>query len=236
MFNSTHVLLSLSDDGTSGPRALWEWRTDTWTSLCEGESNDAHDIQWAYEDAAIWQLDGTTKVEEITVSTNEVLSHFKESKVQDPNHCQAVEKDSVFYISSRQTNSIIKMDDDGTIEWVLGGEYGDYKIVDYDGTVYKAGDVVWSGQHNAEFFGEDEFCMFDNQEKPDNLYSHSRLLCVKLEKDGDSKRGVVTFDYDMGAYTPHFGDNDRPPTGNMLGAGNPTPTVNAAATSVLYRE
>ena len=35
MFNSTHVLLSLSDDGTSGPRALWEWRTDTWTSLCD---------------------------------------------------------------------------------------------------------------------------------------------------------------------------------------------------------
>ncbi|KAH8052576.1 voltage-gated potassium channel [Aureococcus anophagefferens] len=129
----------------------------------------------------------------------------------------AVAEDKVFYISSRQTDAIVKMDVEGKVEWTLGGEYGDYEIEDSDGTVYKAGKTVWSGQHNAEFFGEDEFCMFDNQEKPDNHYSHSRLLCVKLEKDGSTRRGVVTFSYSMGAYTPHFGDADRLPTGNMLG-------------------
>ena len=109
------------------------------------------------------------------------------------------------------------MDDDGTIEWVLGGEYGDYKIVDYDGTVYKAGDVVWSGQHNAEFFGDDEFCLFDNQEEEYAIYDESRMLCVKLEDYEDTKRGYVTFSYFMGDYCPHFGDNDRLPTGNQLG-------------------
>jgi len=217
MFNSSHVLLALSDDGTSGPRALWDWREDTWTSLCAGESGDSHDIQWAYEDAAIWQVDGTTKVEEIAVSSNENLAHFAEEKVQDPNHCQATEKDTQFYISSRQTNSIIKMNVNGTVEYTLGGEYGDYKIVEYDGTVYKAGDVVWSGQHNAEYFGEDEFCMFDNQEETYAIYDESRMLCVKLEDYKETKRGYVSFSYFLGEYTPHFGDNDRLTTGNQLG-------------------
>ncbi|KAH8072955.1 voltage-gated potassium channel [Aureococcus anophagefferens] len=191
MFNSSHVLLALSDDGTSGPRALWDWKEDTWTSLCEGESGDSHDIQWAYEDAAIWQVDGTTKVEEIAVSSNENLAHFAEEKVQDPNHCQATEKDTQFYISSRQTNSIIKMNVNGTVEYTLGGEYGDYKIVEYDGTVYKAGDVVWSGQHNAEYFGEDEFCMFDNQEETYAIYDESRMLCVKLEDYKETKSAAT---------------------------------------------
>jgi len=60
--------------------------------------------------------------------------------------------------------------------------------------------------------------MFDNQERDKgHLYSESRMLCVKLEDDGSTKKGVVTFNYFMGAYTPHFGDNDRLATGNMLG-------------------
>ncbi|KAH8054387.1 voltage-gated potassium channel [Aureococcus anophagefferens] len=161
--------------------------------------------QWAYEEAAVWQVDGTTKVEEASAATGRILDHFAEVRVQDPNHLQATEEDTKFYISSRQTNAIIKMNADGAVEWTLGGEYGDYKIEDYDGTIYRAGEVVWSGQHNAEYFGDDEFCMFDNQEETSNLYAQSRLLCVKLVDDGDSKKGVVTFSYFMGAYTPHFG-------------------------------
>ncbi|KAH8080376.1 voltage-gated potassium channel [Aureococcus anophagefferens] len=218
MFNNTHVLLSLGESGgTSGPRALWHWRADAYVTLCGGKTNDAHDIQWAYEEAAVWQVDGTTKVEEASAATGRILDHFAEVRVQDPNHLQATEEDTKFYISSRQTNAIIKMNADGAVEWTLGGEYGDYKIEDYDGTIYRAGEVVWSGQHNAEYFGDDEFCMFDNQEETSNLYAQSRLLCVKLVDDGDSKKGVVTFSYFMGAYTPHFGDNDRLPTGNQLG-------------------
>ena len=217
MFNTTHVLISMGSSGTSGPRALWHWEADTWTTLCDGAENDAHDIQWAYETAAVWQVDGTTKVEEASASTGDVIAHFAEKKVQDPNHLQAVSEDSVFYISSRQTDSIIKMNADGKVEWTLGGEYGDYEIEDYDGTKYAAGDVVWSGQHNAEYFGDDEFCMFDNQEESNNIYDESRMLCVKLVDHGDTKKGVVTFNYFMGAYTAHFGDNDRLPTGNQLG-------------------
>ncbi|KAH8057741.1 voltage-gated potassium channel [Aureococcus anophagefferens] len=199
LYNTTHALVAFGDSTgkLEGPRMLWAWRSDEWLTLCDGKTNDAHDIQWAFDDAAVWQADGTTLVGEYDVVSGKKLAKFDEKRVSDPNHVQAVAEDKV--------------------EWTLGGEYGDYEIEDSDGTVYKAGKTVWSGQHNAEFFGEDEFCMFDNQEKPDNHYSHSRLLCVKLEKDGSTRRGVVTFSYSMGAYTPHFGDADRLPTGNMLG-------------------
>jgi hypothetical protein len=196
---------------------LWGWRGDTWETLCDGKKNDAHDIQWAYDTAAVWQADGTTKILEADAKTGESLAHFDEKRVSDPNHVQAVAEDAVFYVSSRGTSAIVKMDAAGKVEYTLGGEWGDYKITDADGKTYAAGETVWSGQHNAEYFGDDEFCMFDNQLHPENIYSHSRLLCVKLEKAGSTKRGVVTFSYAMGSYTPHFGDCDRLPTSNMLG-------------------
>ena len=102
MYNSSHALLSLGEnDGTSGPRALWDYAQDAYVTLCDGRTNDAHDIQWAYETAAVWQVDGTTKVEEADARTGRLLAHFDEKRVQDPNHLQATEEDAVFYISSR---------------------------------------------------------------------------------------------------------------------------------------
>ena len=69
MFNNTHVLVALDTGGISGPRALWDWKNDAWTTLCDGKENDAHDIQWAYEEAAVWQADGTTRVEAAAASS-----------------------------------------------------------------------------------------------------------------------------------------------------------------------
>ena len=40
-----------------------------------------------------------------------------------------------------------------------------------------AGESVWSCQHNAEYFGDAEFCMFDNQY---DMGNNSRLLCVTI--------------------------------------------------------
>jgi len=119
------------------------------------------------------------------------------------------------YISSRQTDAIQKVRvSTGEVLWTLGGEYGDYDIVDLEGNTWAAGSSVWVGQHNAEYFGDDEFCMFDNQEYQTNQNT-SRLLCVKL--DETTAKAHVTFTKDMPGYSPHFGDNDRLPTGNQLG-------------------
>ena len=117
------------------------------------------------------------------------------------------------YISSRNTDAIVKVNvSSGDVLWTLGGPYGDYDIVDFDGTKYAAGSSLWAGQHNAEYFGDDEYCMFDNQYDSGN---NSRLLCVVL--DESEAYAYLSWEYDTGDYSPHFGDNDRLPTGNMLG-------------------
>ena len=123
--NATHFLVTLGeDDAVSGPRMLWDWRADSFTELAGGESNDAHDIAWAAEGEAFWQMDGTTSLKEWGAydATAKALAHVKTHRLGDPNHAQLVEDDAVAYISSRSTNGIVKVNttDDATV-WVLGG-------------------------------------------------------------------------------------------------------------------
>ena len=215
--NATHFLVTLGeDDAVSGPRMLWDWRADLFTELAGGESNDAHDIAWAADGEAFWQMDGTTSLKEWGAydGTAKALQHVKTHRLGDPNHAQLVEDDRVAYISSRSTNGIVKVNttDDATV-WVLGGEYGEFNITDFDGTTYPPGSTLWAGQHNAEYFGEAEFCMFDNQY---DMGNNSRLLCVTID-DEEARLASLTWEYEFDDYSTHFGDNDRLPTGNMLG-------------------
>ena len=162
-------------------------------------------------------MDGTTSLKEWGAydATAKALAHVKTHRLGDQNHAQLVEDDAVAYISSRSTNGIVKVNttDDATV-WVLGGEYGHFNITDFDGTTYPPGATLWAGQHNAEYFGDAEFCMFDNQY---DMGNNSRLLCVTID-DEDARLASLTWEYQFDDYSTHFGDNDRLPTGNMLGA------------------
>mgnify|MGYP001979015209 FL=1 len=183
----------------------------SWT--CDGRENDAHDAQWAYSGDALWQADGYTVIKKYDAATGRELAEFAEHRVEDPNHVQLIEEDSLAFVSSRSTNGIVKEDAaTGDVVWVLGGEHGKFDIVDERGHNHTAGSNYFLGQHNAEYFGDDEYCLFDNQK---GSAKSSRLLCLRL----DEAEGVatVTFIYSLGSKTPHFGDNDRLPTGNFLG-------------------
>jgi len=102
------------------------------------------------------------------------------------------------------------------VVWIAGGAAGNLTLIDEDGGVHPPGTNLWSGQHNAEYFGNDQYFLFDNQY---GQMTPSRLLVF----DVDERAGTATVTY---AYTffdswPHgysevFGDNDRLPTGNML--------------------
>ncbi len=234
--NATHFLVTLGeDDAVSGPRMLWDWRADSFTELAGGESNDAHDIAWAAEGEAFWQMDGTTSLKEWGAydATAKALAHVKTHRLGDPNHAQLVEDDAVAYISSRSTNGIVKVNttDDATV-WVLGGEYGHFNITDFDGTTYPPGATLWAGQHNAEYFGDAEFCMFDNQY---DMGNNSRLLCVTID-DEDARLASLTWEYQFDDYSTHFGDNDRLPTGNMLGCYWPMYQYGGNASADQYDE
>ena len=183
----------------------------SWT--CDGRENDAHDAQWAYSGDALWQADGYTVIKKYDAATGRELAEFAEHRVEDPNHVQLIEEDSLAFVSSRSTNGIVKEDAaTGDVVWVLGGEHGKFDIVDERGHNHTAGSNYFLGQHNAEYFGDDEYCLFDNQK---GSAKSSRLLCLRL----DEAEGVatVTFIYSLGSKTPHFGDNDRLTTGNQLG-------------------
>jgi hypothetical protein len=170
----------------------------------------------SYDGTLVWQADGRTAVKSWDATTGAVVASFEETDIADPNHVQVTDEDGVAYISSRQTDAIVKAKTDGgDVLWTLGGPDGDFAIEDGKAgenlTTYAAGTSVWRGQHNAEYVGDDEYCLFDNQESTGR---NSRLVCVVLYEH----RGVaeISFEKDLGSYTPHFGDNDRLPTGNQL--------------------
>lgn len=134
---------------------------------------------------------------------------------------QLVEEDKYAFVSSRQTDGIVRVHvATGDVVYTIGGEYGDFEIFDADGRKWKKGTSLWVGQHNAEYFGDDEFCLFDNQEaSASSTLNASRLLCLRLdEAEGTA---TVTFEKVLDSYTPHFGDNDRLPSGNQLGVSWP---------------
>ena len=211
VYNASSLLVALGANANKGPRAIWNFVEDTWTILCAGGSNDAHDLQLSYDGSQLWQADGRTAIEAWDVSSGDMVASFAEVDVEDPNHVQVTDEDAVAYVSSRQTDGVVKMKTDGTVLWTLGGPNGDFNVT-FGDAHYAAGSSLWVGQHNAEYVGDDEYCLFDNQE---GTGANSRLLCVEL--DYHRSKAAVTFAKDLGSYTPHFGDNDRLPTSNQFG-------------------
>ena len=209
---SASELLVAAGDGTSlsGRRATYNWRNDTWSWIADRQTGDAHDIQVGASGDTLWQPD----LDEYDYSTGDPISSAQIHDTMDINHVQLVEDDAVAIISSRMTSSIVKVEtSDDAVRWTLGGEYGTVPIVDLDGTEYSAGSSVWSCQHNAEYFGDGEFMMFDNHAE---LSGDSRLLIIKYE-DSTDDAATVEWEYLFDGKCPFFGDNDRLPTGNLLG-------------------
>ncbi|KAK7249073.1 hypothetical protein SO694_00044156 [Aureococcus anophagefferens] len=132
--------------------------------------------------------DGYTVIKKYDAATGRELAEFAEHRVEDPNHVQLIEEDSLAFVSSRSTNGIVKEDAaTGDVVWVLGGEHGKFDIVDERGHNHTAGSNYFLGQHNAEYFGDDEYCLFDNQK---GSAKSSRLLCLRLNE----AEGVATFE------------------------------------------
>ena len=105
--NSTTLLLAAGkEEDMVGYRALYNYKDDTFEWIAGEEKGDAHDIQWAYSGDAFWQptlsefsaADGTRRVDVDVQNTGDV------------NHCQLIEDDAKAVISSRLTNSIVKLD------------------------------------------------------------------------------------------------------------------------------
>ena len=137
--------------------------------------------------------------------------------VDDINHVQAIDDDAYLIISSRMTNTIYKVyANNGSKIWALGGDDGEFGIVGSDGTYYAPGESYWVGQHNAEYIGNDEYAMFDNNYDEASIGGSANSRLIVVEVNESTYEANVTFQYDLDVYSNIFGDNDRLPTGNLL--------------------
>jgi len=119
------------------------------------------------------------------------------------------------------------------IEWIAGGTEGTLDLVDLDGTKYEVGteeyeslygglSSLWYGAHNLEYFGDNQFHLFDNAYYEENSTfagAYSRMLIVEV--DTEANTATLVWEYDMGYHSSVYGDNDRLPTTNLLGCGWP---------------
>ena len=109
--NTTHALLATCDgDALVGPEFLWEWKADAWTELMGGVVRDGHDLQWAYNEDAVWSPgSGQHTVGLYATNDGAAMRNTKVAHTSDVNHVQLIEKDTIAIVSSRGTNSIIKV-------------------------------------------------------------------------------------------------------------------------------
>lgn len=224
-WNDENFLIAAGADiSWDGYLYKFDWRRGNWSKLVD-VAVDAHDAQRAHSGDRVWVLLSSSTYEfgELEVSTGDADISTKIEKVaisgKDFNHLQLINDDAHAVISSRTDGSIYKVvpaADQSEQVWVLGGAEGEYDIVGLDGTVYPAGSAYWMGQHNAEYIGDDEYAMFDNNYPVgDSPTNNSRLLIVRL--DPAAANATIVWEYDTNTKTEEFGDNDPLPTGNMLG-------------------
>merc|ERR1711871_1669332 len=143
------------------------------------------------------------------------------------NHFQILENGRVV-VNGRSSGSwrLYDMNTKQTL-WTCGGAFGNFTVIDLDGTVIPSGltfharnetpKFVWYGQHNLEYFGENEWFMFDNSynQKADSFISTtSRPMKVVL--DEEKLIANITWAYQTGIRSYIYGDADRLPTGHVL--------------------
>ena len=230
LWDDAKLVLAAGKSGKlRGPAFTFDWSTGTLDELVS-KTFDIHDVQRAHSGTDIWTLGSDLTYQELSVADDgkELKSEdlSKTTTMADPNHFQLVDDDAYAYVSARLNNAIYKiLVASGKNEWILGGDDGDFAITGYDGKTYAAGESYWYGQHNAEYFGEGEFLMFDNNYEEERVDDsrNSRLLAVKI--DEDARTANVTFEYDVGTYSDIFGDHDRLPSANVLACYWPSETM-----------
>ncbi|KAK7254566.1 voltage-gated potassium channel [Aureococcus anophagefferens] len=201
---------------------VWNWRTDNLTRVSGGNYGvNSHDVQWASSAAlpSFW-APVHAGVQRIHATTGDVLDTLTVDGgvASDVNHAQLIQGNTKAIFSSRLTDALIKYDvETQAVDWICGGSYGEFDLYDIRGVKHAPGSKLWAGQHNAEYFGNNLYFMFDNmydQERP------SRALIVEIDEDARTAREVWEYIYAAypGGYSPMFGDNDQLPTGNVLTA------------------
>jgi len=127
-----------------------------------------------------------------------------------------VEED-VLYFNSRNVNTFYKIDHKTSkVLWGLG-EYGNFTLFDLNG---KPRHTLFYHAHSVEKVDDQTFILFDNdyhnQTNPNN--QRSRILEITINETMMIANESWAWTAPLAYYCPTYGDADRLPNGNRLGA------------------
>ena len=204
---SNHVSKYMPDDADVGGDRDRVFRPSTTLNIIYGEDIDSGALQ-------------------------KTIGPFDHKRTNDMNHFQILAEGEVI-VNGRSSGSFRKYDmkTDTTI-WTCGGAFGNFTLIDLDGTVIEPGiayharnetpKLLFDGQHNLEYFGVNdaglhEYYMFNNgynQQADSFIQPNSRPM--KLVLDEVALTANITWAYETGVRSYIYGDADRLPTGNVL--------------------
>ena len=242
-YDEASLLLATSINNTASGH-VWrlDWRTGGATRLgADGALYGCHDVQWSARGGdAFWtpvsaypacgaQNEGVALYDAGTGATRRTVETGYEHCAADVNHAQLLADDTRALLSLRELDGVALYELDesapaGRRAWTIGGPYGEWPVVDAARNVtHPPGATVWKGQHNAEWMGEGEVWMYDNQ----GLGNNSRLLIVAVNES--SRVATIAWEHDLGVSTTIYGDCDPTPAGGVLGSYWSRRTSNATA-------
>ncbi|MGY5863445.1 MAG: aryl-sulfate sulfotransferase [Candidatus Thorarchaeota archaeon] len=236
--NSTTVLLGTPDGG-----ALWNFYDDTMVNL---NITGHHEYEWNPVNNTFFTLNyyridiaGTLYqfdyIEEYNMTGDLIWSmdthdFISESQwcpygdmwadARDITHSNTIfydVEDDVIYYNSRNTNTFYKIDHNtSTVKWGVG-EYGDFTLYDIDG--YQKDELFYHA-HAVEKIDENKFILFDNDYHNQESSSHkvSRMVEIEINTNTMTARETWTWEAPPNYWTIRYGDADRLPNGNRLGA------------------
>lgn len=244
IWNASTLLLAefFSNNDDSMPLfILWNWQTNTEEMIHINAKYGSHDVEHVPDDNAVITVQDTNNITEYSLETGEsiwsttwhelCLSSSRLSNKNPPDvmveicatdaHMNRVQQQSAHtvYASSRDLGGLLKIEKkENVLEWILGGPFGDFTMVDENGTEWPAGYELWNHQHNFEWIGENKFIMFDNgatDPEIGNFTHKSRFLMIEI--DETKMQATVIWEWCTGGHTPIWGDADVLPNGNVIG-------------------
>ncbi len=165
----------------------------------------------------VWSLD-----------VNSFISHtwwcpFKDRTSGNPdishsNTIYYVADDDVFYYNSRNTNTFFKIDHKtGNVIWSLG-EHGDFTMYDINGVER---DHLFFHAHSVEPLDNNTFILFDNDLHNQTTLKSRQSRMLEIEINETTMTANVVWRWtapNKDWYSAGWGDADRLPNGNRLGA------------------
>ena len=144
-----------------------------------------------------------------------------------------VADEDIIYYNSRNTNTFFKLNHTSKqVIWGLG-EYGNFTLYDLQGNIR---DELFYHAHAVEPVDDKTFIIFDNDyhNQTSSLNQKSRMLEITIDEDTMTANESWYYEAQSRYYSTGWGDADRLPNGNRLGAfGYPTTPVGGPSAALI---